>query len=208
MQNNFYDKLYNMNSREILEKFSEDKVHAKEVERLSLMIFDEVTQKIKELDNHHKQYLETAALLHDIGYYKKESGHNKHSQQMILEYGLDGFNELEKEIISCIARYHKGGLPDKRSHDVYCNLDKKERKIVKRLGGILKLADGLDADHKKLVKNVELNYNEEYNIAEIIITPNNFDYLPNLTPAIRKRDLFEIGFKTQTIIKFKSNYAL
>ena len=81
----------------------------------------------------------------------------------------------------------------------------RERKIVKRLGGILKLADGLDADHKNLVDNVEIKYNEEYNITEIIITPKNFDYLPNLTPAIRKRDLFEIGFKTQTILKFKNN---
>ena len=205
MQNNFYDKLYSMNSMDMLNKFSDDKVHAKEVERLSLIIFEETHKKIKELPNRHKDYLQAAAFLHDIGYYKKETGHNKHSQQMILEHGLDGFKELEKEIISCIARYHKGGLPDKKTHDIYCHLEKKERKIVKRLGGILKLADGLDADHKNLVDNVEIKYNEEYNITEIIITPKNFDYLPNLTPAIRKRDLFEIGFKTQTILKFKNN---
>ena len=197
-----------MNSIEILEKFSQDKTHAQEVERLSLILFDEVNKKIKELNPRKREYLSAAALLHDIGYYKKEGSHNKCSQKMILEYGLDGFDETEKEIISCIARYHKGGLPDKHEHEIYCNLDKKDRKIVKRLGGILKLADGLDSDHKKLVKNIELNYDEKYNITEILITPSNFDFLPNLTPAVRKRDLFEIGFKTQTILKYKGNNVL
>ncbi len=197
-----------MNSEEILKKFSGDKTHAKEVERLSLILFDEVTKKIKEMGTRKKEYLKAAALLHDIGYYKKEGSHNKNSQQMILKYGLDDFNETEKEIISCIARYHKGGLPNKHEHEIYCHLDKKERKIVKRLGGILKLADGLDTDHKNLVKNIELNYDETFNITEIIVTPSNFDFLPNLTPAIRKRDLFEIGFKTQTIIKYKSHNVL
>lgn len=197
-----------MNSQEMLEQFSNNQNHAKEVARLSLMLFDEANLKIKEMSNRKREYLQEAALLHDIGYFKKTSNHNKNSQQMIIEYGLDGFDKKEKEIISCIARYHKGVLPDKKNHDIYCNLDKKERKIVKRLGGILKLADGLDSNHRNLVKEIQLNLIEEDNITEIIIIPKDYYDLPDLANAIRKRDLFEIGFKTQTIIKFKRNGLL
>lgn len=187
----------------MLDKFSNDKVHSHEVERLSLMIFDEVSTKIKPMPDKYREYLDCAALLHDIGYYVEAKSHNRHSQKMILDYGLEEFSEKECEIISCIARYHRGSLPDKKEHDVYCNLDKKERKIVKRLGGILRIADNLDTNHVKLIDKIDINYDEIDNITEMIITPSNRDYLPDLTYVIRKRDLFEIGFKTQVIFKFK-----
>ena len=87
-----------MNSIEMFEKFAIDKTHAQEVERLSLIIFDEV-QKINELSNRKRRCLQAGALLHDIGYYQKGHGHNKHSQQMILEQGLDDFEEKEKSFL-------------------------------------------------------------------------------------------------------------
>ena len=93
-------------------------------------------------------------------------------------------------------------MPDKEKHEIYSDFDKKERKIVKRLGGILRLADGLDRAHLSLIKKVKINYDEKYNIVEFLITPNTPDYYPDLTSAIRKRDLFEIGFKTQSVLKF------
>ena len=128
--------------------------------------------------------------------------HNKHSQKLVIEYGLDGFNPKEASLVACICRYHRGSLPDKEKHEIYSDFDKKERKIVKRLGGILRLADGLDRAHLSLIKKVKINYDDKYNIAEFIITPNTPDYYPDLTSAIRKRDLFEIGFKIQSVLKF------
>ena len=107
----------------------------------------------------------------------------------------------QKEIISCIARYHRGSLPDKKEHDVYCNLDKKERKTVKRLGGILKIADGLS--HVKFIDKVKILYDEENNITEILIVPSDVDFRPDLGYVIKKKDLFELGFKTQAVFKFE-----
>ena len=122
---------------------------------------------------------------------------------MILDYGLEDFNERQKEIISCICRYHRGSLPDKKEHEVYCHFDKKDRKIVKRLGGILRIADGLDRAHVSLIKKIRVNYDSENNITEMYLTPNNIDYRPDIFHAIRKKDLFELGFKTQVVFKFE-----
>ena len=192
-----------LNAEQMLEKYSNNSSHPEEVRRLAMMIFDGVNETLKEMSNKQRIYLENAALLHDIGYYVDSKSHNKHSQKMILDYGLEDFNERQKEIISCVCRYHRGSLPDKKEHEVYCHFDKKERKIVKRLGGILRIADGLDRAHVSLIKKIRVNYDSENNITEMYLTPNNIDYRPDISHAIRKKDLFELGFKTQVVFKFE-----
>lgn len=184
----------------MLNKFSKNTSHPIEVSRISMLIFNEVSKKIYEMSEREKELLETAALLHDIGYFKEAKGHNKHSMYMIIENGLEGFDKRETKIIGCICRYHRGSLPDKVEHDVYNTLEKSDRKIVKRLGGILKLSDGLDKDHAKLIDNIKINYDIKNQIAELILITSSKK--PDIRTAIRKRDLFEIGFKCQSIIRF------
>ena len=166
-----------------------------------MAIFDETNKKICEMPEKYRKYLDSASLLHDIGYHIDAKGHNKHSMKMVLENGLAGFSQTGEKIIGCICRYHRGGLPDKNEHEIYNTLDKKERKIVKKLAGILKISDGLDKSHLNLIKNITINFDEKNNIAEFIIIPNNPEFLPDISLAIRKRDLYEIGFKCQTVIK-------
>lgn len=193
-----------LTAEQMLEKYSNSSSHPNEVRKLSMMIFDGVNGTLKEMPNKQRKLLEAAALLHDIGYYIDSKGHNKHSQQMIIEHGLENFTGYETEMIACICRYHRGGLPDKKEHEIYSDFDKKDRKTIKRLAGILKIADGLDRAHINLIKNIKIAYDEENNITEIYLIPNNVDYRPDISYAIRKKDLFEIGFKTQVVFKFEA----
>ena len=116
-----------LTTEQMLEKFSNSSSHPCEVRRLSMMIFDGVNDTLREMSNKQRKYLEEAALLHDIGYFIDSKSHHKHSQKMVLDYGLENYSEKEKQIISCICRYHRGGLPDKKEHEIYCTLDKKDR---------------------------------------------------------------------------------
>lgn len=184
--------------KEMLNKYSTDTEHAIEVERVAMLIFEEVSKKFFEMSAKELEFLKTASLLHDIGYSIEAKGHNKHSMHLIIENGLDGFTEKETKIIACIARYHRGSLPDKNEHEYYKNLEKSERKIVKRLGGILKLADGLNKEHERIIENIKIEYDFSNSIAKIILISNNKK--PDISTAIRKRDLFEIGFKCQSVI--------
>ncbi len=187
-------------TEEMLNKYSKNTSHPKEVRRIALMIFDEVSRKIFEMPQSEKKYLESAALLHDIGYFKEAKGHNKHSMKMIVKEGLKEFSPTETKIIACIARYHRGSLPDKEEHEIYNTLEKHERKIVKRLGGILKLADGLDKAHKSIIKSIKIDYDFQNSVAKIFLMTNGEPL--DISAAIRKRDLFEIGFKCQSVILF------
>lgn len=184
--------------KEMLNKYSTDTEHAIEVERVAMLIFEEVSKKLFEMSAKEREFLKTASLLHDIGYSIEAKGHNKHSMHLIIENGLDGFTEKETKIIACIARYHRGSLPDKNEHEYYKNLEKSERKIVKRLGGILKLADGLNKEHERIIENIKIEYDFSNSIAKIILISNNKK--PDISTAIRKRDLFEVGFKCQSVI--------
>ena len=170
-----------LSTDEILKKFSNDISHPQEVKRLSLMLFEELGKKVCEMPQEQKVILESAALLHDIGYFEEAKSHNKHSQTMILEYGLDGFSVEETKIIACIARYHRGSLPNKEKHDLYGSFEKKERKIIKK---------------------ISIDYDKKNEIIEIQLTPETKYVKPDITAAIRKRDLLEIGFKVQSVVKF------
>lgn len=194
-----------LSAEDILLKFAKSSSHPSEVRRLSMMLFDEMSEKVREMSNRERKMLEAAALLHDIGYYVDSKAHNKHSRDMVIEHGLEGFSDKETLMTASICRYHRGNLPDKNKHELYGSFEKKERKTVKRLGGILRIADGLDRAHLSLIKRIKVNYNSEDNIAEIILTPNTPEFRPDISSAVRKRDLFEIGFKCQSVIKFEDN---
>lgn len=194
-----------LSAEDILLKFAKSSSHPSEVRRLSMMLFDEMSEKVREMSNRERKMLEAAALLHDIGYYVDSKAHNKHSRDMVIKHGLEGFSDKETLMTASICRYHRGNLPDKNKHELYGSFEKKERKTVKRLGGILRIADGLDRAHLSLIKRIKVNYNSDDNIAEIILTPNTPEFRPDISSAVRKRDLFEIGFKCQSVIKFEDN---
>lgn len=185
-------------------KFIKDISHANQVKKLSLIIFDEVCKNIKELSYKKREYLEVASFLHDIGYAIQSKDHNEFSQKLIIENEIDGFNTKENEIISCIARYHRNPKPNKKKHEIYSHFDKKERKLVKRLAGILRIADGLDRNHSGLIENVKIEYDNNNSICIFKLFPKNTEFRPDISDAIKKRDLFEVGFKCQSIFIFQN----
>ena len=65
-----------LNVEELAAKYAIKVLHAQEVNQLSMMIFDEVCKKIRELTEVERKYLQAAALLHDIGYFVSAEKHN------------------------------------------------------------------------------------------------------------------------------------
>lgn len=95
--------------------------------------------------------LESAAILHDCGYHINYDKHHLHSYHLIVHSDLAGFSRREIEIVANVARYHRGGEP-KASHAPWAALARGDRELVRRLGAILRLADGLDRTHTQTVR--------------------------------------------------------
>lgn len=132
--------------------------HTRHVTHLALRIFDDL-QDLHQLSQHHRFWLLCASLLHDIGWSEGWRGHHKTGLRIILETPMLPFDHKERLIIGSIVRYHRRALPDLK-HDHYAALDIAERMVVDRLAAILRLADGLDRTHRRLVRDIACNFSD------------------------------------------------
>ncbi len=142
------------------------KDHCEHVADLAKILFDKL-QPLHKLDSNAKEYLDAASKLHDIGYHISHSQHHRHTQYIIRNSELLGFNESEISIIANVARYHRKSHP-KKSHKEYQSLTEKNKEIVNKLSAILRVADSLDRTHNSVVNNFDI----EINNGEVIISVN------------------------------------
>lgn len=130
-----------------------DRDHCKYITEFALKIFDDL-KELHQLDDANKEYLEAAAILHDIGYHIAHTNHHHHSYYIIRNSELLGFNDNEISIIAHTARYHRKSHP-KKNHDEFSSLPERTQSLIKKLSAILRIADSLDRTHKKIVQSVE-----------------------------------------------------
>lgn len=173
-----------------------DKNHALQVAHLSMQIFKVLARPYK-LTDRECRLLEAAAILHDVGYFINYSSHHKHSYHLIRHADLFGFTPRERELIANVARYHRKSLP-KKKHEQFMRLSAADRQLVSRLGGILRLADGLDRSRTSMVT-----------IAEPLFSPSRLllrlqgsgDLSVEIYGATAKSDLFREAFELKLVLE-------
>jgi exopolyphosphatase/guanosine-5'-triphosphate,3'-diphosphate pyrophosphatase len=171
-----------------------DEPHALHVARLALSVFDGLSAPFN-LKKSDRKLLEAAAILHDVGYFIAYSSHHKHSYHLIRHAELFGFTPRERELIAQIARYHRKSLP-KRKHESFQALHEEDQQRVRRLGGILRLADGLDRRRSSAVQSIDCTFggtlfNVRLNGSE--------DMSLEIFGATAKKDLFEKAFGLRVV---------
>lgn len=139
---------------ELAERCNWEQDHARQVARLALRLFDD-TRGIHELGDREREWLEYAALLHDIGNHISYERHHRHSYYLIKNGDLRGFEPDEIEVIALVARYHRRAEP-KRSHQGYRDLASPLRRTVRVLSAILRLAESLDRSRHTVVRDLAM----------------------------------------------------
>jgi exopolyphosphatase / guanosine-5'-triphosphate,3'-diphosphate pyrophosphatase len=129
-----------------------DEPHCRQVTALALSLFDQ-TAELHGLGPVERELLEAAGLLHDVGFAVAQSSHHKHSLYLIRNADLDGWSPRELLLVANVARYHRKALPSERHAD-FMALDEPDRVVVRKLAALLRVADGLDADHFQVVEQV------------------------------------------------------
>jgi exopolyphosphatase / guanosine-5'-triphosphate,3'-diphosphate pyrophosphatase len=132
-----------------------DADHAQQVARLALALFDD-TREEHALDDRAREWLELAALLHDIGEHISYERHHRHSYYLVRNGDLRGFEPEEIEIIALLTRYHRRGAP-RRSHEPFAELPRERRQAVRWLAAMLRIAESLDRSRAQLVEHVKLH---------------------------------------------------
>lgn len=166
-----------------------DETHSLHVSHLALSIFDSLALPFN-LKKNDRRILEAAAILHDTGYFISYGSHHKHSYHLIRHADLFDFSPRERELIAQVARYHRKSLP-KRKHESFQTLRERDRQLVARLGGILRMADGLDRRRAGFVQEVSCGFGGN------VITTNlkaSEDISVEVFGANAKKDLLEKAF--------------
>lgn len=138
--------------REFAERCHSDRRHGEHVRLLALNLFDLLAEKL-DAEEEERGLLEAAALLHDVGQLVSYRAHHKHSYQLIIHGDRLPFSPRERQLVALIARYHRRRGPRKR-HEAFGNLPKPDQAVVRRLSGMLRVAEGLDRGHTANVEKI------------------------------------------------------
>lgn len=93
-------------------------------------------------------------------------------------------------MMALIARYHRKSLP-KKKHPEFERLEPKDQLIVSRLGGILRLSDGLDRRRSGMVEVVALTRSGAVFSFKLLGTE---DISVEIFGGNAKKDLFEKAY--------------
>jgi len=169
-----------------------EKKHAHHVNNLALQLFDQTTH-LHKLNGQAREYLEAAAILHEVGSFVSHTQHHRHSYYLIRNAELFGYTENEKEIIANVARYHRKSHP-KLKHEGYNLLSKEDQVLVSKLAALLRIADGLDRSHASRIQQLKVRKVNRKLRVRIYSTSKIIPDL-ELWGANRKKQLFEIAYR-------------
>jgi exopolyphosphatase / guanosine-5'-triphosphate,3'-diphosphate pyrophosphatase len=175
----------------LAETFRYEKEHSHHVANLAIKIFDQ-TQSLHKLGRMERDFLEAAAILHEIGIFLSHAQHHRHAHYLIKNSELLGYSDNEKELIGNIARYHRKSHP-KPKHEGFALLNNEDQNIVKMLSSMIRIADGLDRTHSSAVKDLKVKKSGK-TVKILLRKAKGKNLEMEMWGADRKKELFEEVF--------------
>lgn len=145
--------------RSLAERCDDRPDHSRHVARIAGVLFDGLHERLG-LDESSRRLLVFAALLANVGVFISHSRHHLHTYYVVRNSDLVGLSDHEIELVAQVARYHRKGHP-KDEHPEFGRLDEHDKRIVRGLAAILRIAIGLDRTQDGRVRDVEVRYGED-----------------------------------------------
>ena len=173
---------------EIGRKYKFDYTHSMIVRKFANIIFE----KIKDYYNFEQKsglYLETAAILHDIGYYISPKDHHINSAALIISAEIMGLTSYEMNVVSLIAKYHRKLTSDNPASNDFAMLPSNHRVMIICLAGIIRIAEALDKTHNQMVEDIAVVLDEEEDeiTIKIKIRDNQFEHIEILRMLVYEK---------------------
>ena len=122
--------------------------HAQQIARLAVSLFDQ-TRGVHGLGDRERDWLEYAAIMHDLGVHISYEKHHRHSYYLVKHGDLRGFDPQEIEVMALVTRYHRQAAaqeePRRLWHAARCGCGGP----CARSPPSCRLAEGLDRSHSQ-----------------------------------------------------------
>jgi exopolyphosphatase/guanosine-5'-triphosphate,3'-diphosphate pyrophosphatase len=167
-------------ARELARGCRYEQSHSEQVAKLSLQIFDQLASDAVEIldqgpfnrwgvDPFERTILESAGVLHDSGIMVEYRRHHKHSATIVRHADLPHWSDRDREVLAQVCRYHRRSEPSER-HEDFAALTPADKAMVRRLAAVLRVADGLDRSHARVVREVRVRKGKQQLTIEVHAT--------------------------------------
>jgi CHAD domain-containing protein len=158
------------------------------VARLSLQLYDGFAScglAGRDSDIEERSILHAAALLQEVGHFKKGKAHHKESYRMIRRIAPPaGWTKRDLELVALIARFHRRALP-RPDHKVLRTYEFPLRQSVILLAAILRFANAFHAKPYRPVRSLEVEDCEGVIVVRAEGFPDRDPLGPKLSAARR-----------------------
>lgn len=134
---------------EVCRRYGVDQKKMDPVREHVVQLFDELT-RVHELPAEYRVWLESAAMMQDVGKYMNHQGHHRHTQYIIANSEIFGFSPEQRLLVGAIARYLGKSRPDAMDR-VMRTVPVEEHTNVTRAVVLLRLAAALNQDRASAV---------------------------------------------------------
>src|SRR5207245_3423138 len=118
-------------------------------------LFDALA-RVHELPEEYKLWLESAAMMQEVGKFMNHQGHHRHAQYIIANSEIFGFSPEQRAIVSALARYLGKTRPDPMDRTLRV-IPLEEHTNVVRAIVLLRLAVALNQDRASAVVQMRVH---------------------------------------------------
>ena len=193
-----HDKALLTAARGFANRVDHDTTHGEHVRLLSRALFHQL-RDVHGIPDDKGVLLEVAALLHDVGEVVNQRGHHKHSEYMIRWGRIPGLDDAGREMVALMARCHRKDAARAKDLINASALPKELRGQLRKMTALLRVADGLDSEHRSRVEQVVCTRMGDAIVLDLVVRDGPSRDDPQL---LRKADLLrdELGLDVRVTV--------
>jgi len=139
--------------------YGADLIFARRIRDFAMQLFHRL-KPVHQLPPEYKDWLEAAAMLHEVGAYINRSGRRRHTYYVIAHSEIFGYLPLQRRIIAAIARYVGKSLPSD-SDGVMQLLPGIDQIYVAKAVALLRVARALDQGRRGAVGELQVRVHQD-----------------------------------------------
>ena len=128
---------------------------AQRIRDFTMLLFQRL-KPVHRLPAEYADWLQAAAMLHEIGAYINRSGRRRHTHYIIANSELFGYTPIQRRVIAAIARYVGNSLPAE-ADPVMQLIPRADRSQVPKAVALLRLARALDQSRCGSVREISVS---------------------------------------------------
>ena len=169
-----------------------DLTFAQRIRNFTMQLFHRL-QAVHQLPPQYADWLEAAAMLHEVGAYINRSGRRRHTYYVIAHSEIFGYTPLQRRIIAAMARYVGKSLPSDGDRIVRL-LPESDRVNVPKAVALLRLARALDQGRRAAVRELHVRIHQDGRV-RLRLKPNSPEGIElELWAVEQEKDYFETTF--------------